>query len=76
MGRKTGVEQESRNRRTTGWSTWLFLFFAALAFWEVPASAGDTIRVSVDSAGNQGNTESNNPSISANGRYVAFDSKD
>ncbi|MEG3991140.1 calcium-binding protein, partial [Microcoleus sp. S28C3] len=31
-----------------------------------------TIRVSVDSAGNQGNSTSFEPSISANGRFVAF----
>ena len=34
--------------------------------------AGVTTRVSVDSAGTQGNNVSNNPSISADGRYVAF----
>jgi Ca2+-binding RTX toxin-like protein len=33
-----------------------------------------TTRVSVDSAGNQGNSESYRPSISADGRFVAFDS--
>jgi Ca2+-binding RTX toxin-like protein len=31
-----------------------------------------TTRVSVDSAGNQGNSRSNSPSISADGRFVAF----
>src|SRR4028118_846686 len=33
-----------------------------------------TTRVSVDSAGNQGNTYSNSASISADGRFVAFSS--
>jgi Ca2+-binding RTX toxin-like protein len=33
-----------------------------------------TTRVSVDSAGNQGNTSSDSPSISADGRFVAFSS--
>ncbi|MEG5040385.1 MULTISPECIES: calcium-binding protein [unclassified Microcoleus] len=33
-----------------------------------------TTRVSVDSAGNQGNDGSSNPSISADGRFVAFES--
>ena len=33
---------------------------------------GHTTRVSVDSAGGQGNDSSNAPSISADGRYVAF----
>ena len=34
--------------------------------------AGDTTRVSVDSAGAEGNNNSGTPSISSNGRYVAF----
>jgi Ca2+-binding RTX toxin-like protein len=34
-----------------------------------------TTRVSVDSAGNQGNFESGSPSISADGRFVAFSSR-
>ncbi|MEG4625606.1 hypothetical protein Q5691_15130 [Microcoleus sp. w1-18aA5] len=34
-----------------------------------------TTRVSVDSAGNQGNKYSGNPSISADGRFVAFHSR-
>src|SRR4028119_1809444 len=33
-----------------------------------------TTRVSVDSAGNQGNSRSTSPSISADGRFVAFSS--
>ena len=35
---------------------------------------GETTRVSVDSAGNQGNGASYNPSISSNGSYVVFES--
>jgi hypothetical protein len=35
---------------------------------------GATTRVSVDSAGNQGNSHSYYPAISADGRYVAFSS--
>jgi uncharacterized repeat protein (TIGR01451 family) len=38
-------------------------------------STGQTTRVSVDSAGNQGSLESRYPAISADGRYVAFQSK-
>ncbi|MBF0185877.1 MAG: DUF4347 domain-containing protein, partial [Magnetococcales bacterium] len=34
--------------------------------------AGQTVIVSVDSSGNQGNTGSGSPSISADGRYVTF----
>ena len=35
---------------------------------------GQTVRVSVDSAGVQGNSSSFDPSLSANGRWVAFQS--
>src|SRR5215831_4665952 len=38
------------------------------------AHAGSTIRVSVNSAGNQANSDSFNPAISANGQVVAFES--
>jgi len=37
-------------------------------------STNTTTRVSVDSAGNQANSDSYRPSISADGRFVAFDS--
>ncbi len=36
--------------------------------------SGETVRVSVDSDGTQANGSSTNPSISADGRYVAFES--
>ena len=39
-------------------------------------STNTTTRVSVDSAGNQKNIGSDNPSISADGRFVAFESED
>jgi len=64
-----------------------FVAFASSAFNLVPGdtnSTGDifvrdtltntTTRVSVDSAGNQGNSDSTSASISANGRFVAFGS--
>ena len=41
---------------------------------ETDAAPGTTQRVSVDSAGDEGNGESESPAISADGRYVAFDS--
>ena len=46
----------------------------ALALLAAPvgASAGTTERVSVDSAGNQGNRGGGAPSLSADGRFVAF----
>ena len=37
--------------------------------------SGSTTRVSVDSAGNQGNAQSHAPEISADGRFVAFTSE-
>ena len=45
-----------------------------LASLLLPAAAQTTVRVSVDSGGAQTNSISGNPSISANGRYVAFES--
>ncbi len=38
------------------------------------AAGGDTTRVSVDSSGAQGNDYSHEPSVSSDGRYVAFES--
>ena len=51
-----------------------------VAFWAssatmLSAQAQTTERVSVDSAGNQGNGRSVEPSISADGRFVAFQSR-
>jgi Tol biopolymer transport system component len=45
-----------------------------LGAWPGAASPGQTERVSVDSAGNQANSQSTQASISADGRYVAFSS--
>ena len=45
-----------------------------LASLLLPAAAQTTVRVSVDSGGAQTNSISGNPSVSANGRYVAFES--
>jgi len=50
------------------------LFIFSLLISPAQAAAGDTIRVSVASDGTQGNGFSSNPSISADGRYVAFTS--
>jgi len=48
---------------------------AALQFAGTSAAlAGQTSRVSVDSSGAQANNNSSGPSISANGRFVAFES--
>ncbi len=49
---------------------------AAAVLFPLPASAapGDTTRASLDSAGTEGNDDSAHPSVSANGRYVAFHS--
>jgi len=51
---------------------------AAAAFAQAaaaPASAGSTARVSVSSSGGQGNRGSAYPVLSADGRFVAFDSR-
>ena len=37
-------------------------------------SSGDTLRVSLDSLGAEGNAASGAPAISADGRFVAFES--
>jgi hypothetical protein len=52
------------------------LLAGVLTFSVTPAGAfpGETTRVSVDSAGNEGNNFSIGSSISANGRFVAFGS--
>ena len=52
----------------------LVLLFTFSPTRQVLAAAGDTTRISVDSSGVQGNNSSGNPSISADGHYVAFDS--
>jgi Tol biopolymer transport system component len=54
----------------------IVLFTGTLSPLVTPAGAfpGTTTRVSVDSAGNEGNEFSGEPSISANGRFVAFSS--
>jgi hypothetical protein len=49
----------------------IFIIMPVSAFAQ--GMQGQTTRVSVDSAGTQGNGESYFPSISADGRYVAFD---
>jgi Tol biopolymer transport system component len=53
------------------------LLTGVLAFPAAPAAAdpGTTERVSVDSAGNQGNGDSFFPSTSADGRFVTFQSR-
>jgi hypothetical protein len=51
-------------------------FATALSLAAVPAAlaAGGTERASVNSAGRPANADSEGPSISGAGRYVAFDS--
>ena len=54
---------------------WFFTWFLTITFvYGSAASAGTTVVVSVDSTGKQGNSYSNEPAISADGRYVAFHS--
>jgi hypothetical protein len=58
--------------------SWIILcmvfIVSLLTAGEVIAAQGETIRVSVGSAGNEGNEGSGDPSISSDGRYVAFHS--
>ncbi len=49
----------------------LLLIFTPTALY---AAVGDTTRVSVDSSGAEANGESPNPSISSDGRFIAFES--
>src|SRR5438874_791958 len=52
----------------------LLASFLALLVTPARAAAGTPERVSVDSAGNEGNGGSGGPAISTDGRFVAFDS--
>ncbi len=50
----------------------ILILVITLTVTTVFAAPGDTTRVSVDSSGAQGNNASGDPSISADGRHVAF----
>lgn len=54
----------------------VILSVPAAAGWAAPAApdAGTTKRVSLTAGGNQANNNANSPSISADGRFVAFES--
>ncbi len=52
----------------------LDIFLRDTCFGAVTACIPSTTRLSVDRAGNQGNNGSDSPSISADGRFVSFDS--
>ncbi len=53
----------------------LVSFFAVSFFFAAPVLAWQTERVSIDSSGNQADSESSFASISSDGRYVAFKSQ-
>ena len=55
-------------------SLWLALTVCILVLWGTDAIAGTTVRVSVDSAGVQGDIRSVPRDVSADGRFVSFDS--
>jgi len=63
----------NRMRIRFSWVTVFLILISLYAFGEARA-AGITTRVSVDSSGIQGDIYSFVPSISADGRYVAFES--
>jgi Tol biopolymer transport system component len=58
------------------YSCYLIIFLATLSMliWGEGWAAGKTTRVSVDSSKNQGDDESGFPAISAEGRFIAFES--
>jgi len=66
------MKSERYSKFLAGLVTSLILF--SLVISPALAAAGDTTRVSVASDGTQGNDWSDYPSISADGRYVAFES--
>jgi Tol biopolymer transport system component len=68
--RQIQIRRENMNLRP--W-TQVVLILVCLAA-ALPALAATTERVSVSSAGEQGNSDSGYPAISADGRYVAFKS--
>ena len=68
--------QEWRKAARTGVTAALTFLTGILALLAMPgiAPAGTTERVSVDGAGNQGDSLSSEAAISADGRFVAFTS--
>jgi Tol biopolymer transport system component len=66
-GRYVAFQSDASNLVSDDWNGQQDLFLRDL-------QAGTTILISVDSAGNQANSISGQPSVSANGRYVAFSS--
>lgn len=66
-GRYVAFESDASNLVSDDWNGQQDLFLRDL-------QAGTTILISVDSGGNLANASSGGPSVSANGRYVAFSS--
>jgi Tol biopolymer transport system component len=64
------MQRKRYSKFLTGLVTSLIIF--SLFISTALAAAGDTTRVSVASDSTQGNSNSGNPSVSADGRYVAF----
>src|SRR6266508_1415224 len=69
LSRRTGTSSHS-NQAPQTWSPTLLV--SSLTRFVHDRQTGQTERVSVDSHGNQGNSVSYDPSISADGRFVAF----
>ena len=72
MYRGKVISRVSPNRRRGGWGLIIVAVFGLLVCGQ--AVAVTTERVSVSSSGEEGNGESRFPSLSADGRYVAFES--
>src|SRR5947208_3196336 len=71
---RTADARTSRSLAPSRWIARVGLLAGVLALLAPPAGAGTTERVSVASDGTQGNSSSHFPSISADGRFVAFTS--
>jgi hypothetical protein len=69
-----GTIRRRRRRGSRSWSSEDVLVLGLVLTSRVVAVAQETTRVSVDSAGVQGNANSGFPSVSADGQVVAFDS--
>jgi Tol biopolymer transport system component len=74
-GRYVAFSSEAENLVPGGRKLWWGIRGENLQIFVRDRLAGTTERVSVSSAGAKGNRQSRHPSISADGRYVAFSSK-
>ena len=67
-----GSVQSTKESWVPKFSILLMLILAVVLPLSAAAAPGDTIRVSLSTAGGEGNGESFDPAVSSDGRYVAF----